>query len=746
MSQPQSPHPSGSIGRPHPLARPVRLLTVATLLLSLLAVFTPAVPASAASLVVTSSANSGSGSLREAIDTANSNGQADTITFDGVTNVSITAELVITADGGNALTIDGGDDGVTITGSTSRILLVQAGATLTLDTMTLTGGNGISTVGSANGGALHTASGGTLHLIDTTVTGNTAGAHGGAFYNNGVTTITSSTFSNNTALASSGAIYNQGTLTITNSTFSGNQAGDWGGAMWNNNILSVRYSTFSHNRAASGGGAVYLQASATILASVFANSTNHAGTVNIADCVGGLGFVSQGGNIIESNSCLGTLLGTDTTGDPGLGALADNGGPTMTHALLDGSIAINRGQYGTCLVLVDQRGVVRECTVDNPADSGSYEIGSLDSGPPETTIDSETPSTSPTNSISITFTFSGTDDVEVDYFECSLDSVTFTTCTSPQEYTGLSEGDHTFEVRAVDVNGNTDPTPASYTWTVDTTAPDTTIDSQNPATTPTMSTTMDLTFSSPDADIDYFECSLDSATFTTCTSPQSYNSLSDGEHTFEVRAVDTAGNADATPASYTWVVDTTDPVVNVPDDFEVNNTPGELGAVVNYTVTVTDAESGLEAICTPPSGSFFPFGPTLVECSATDTAGNTGTASFTITVVQGPTFYQACLFGGSLSQVSFIGEFAVTSVHCGRGAPVVLLAGDDYHACMFAGALSQVGTSSPLNCGRGVHVSFAAGTDYYACSYAGTLSQVGTSMPNCSRGTLIGLHSGILPG
>src|SRR5205814_6692363 len=66
-------------------------------------------------------------------------------------------------------------------------------------------------------------------------------------------------------------------------------------------------------------------------------------------------------------------------------------------------------------------------------------------------------------------------------FACQLDASAFALCVSPQSYSGLADGSHTFQVRATDAAGNTDPTPASYTWTVDTTAPDTTITAAPPA-------------------------------------------------------------------------------------------------------------------------------------------------------------------------------------------------------------------------------------------------------------------------
>jgi len=90
---------------------------------------------------------------------------------------------------------------------------------------------------------------------------------------------------------------------------------------------------------------------------------------------------------------------------------------------------------------------------------------------PDTTINSS-PS-NPTNSSSASFTFSGTDagGSGVASFECRLDGGSFGPCSSPQNYSGLADGSHTFQVRAIDGAGNVDPTPASFTWTIDTVAP-----------------------------------------------------------------------------------------------------------------------------------------------------------------------------------------------------------------------------------------------------------------------------------
>jgi Ca2+-binding RTX toxin-like protein len=99
-----------------------------------------------------------------------------------------------------------------------------------------------------------------------------------------------------------------------------------------------------------------------------------------------------------------------------------------------------------------------------------------DTTAPDTTIDSSP--TDPSNSSSASFTFSGTDTggSGVASFECKLDGGSFASCTSPQNYSGLADGSHTFEVRAIDAAGNTDQTPASFTWVIDATAPTVTID------------------------------------------------------------------------------------------------------------------------------------------------------------------------------------------------------------------------------------------------------------------------------
>jgi hypothetical protein len=97
----------------------------------------------------------------------------------------------------------------------------------------------------------------------------------------------------------------------------------------------------------------------------------------------------------------------------------------------------------------------------------------IDTTAPQTTITSGP--TSPTNQTSATFTFTSSD--AGSSFQCRLDGAAFAACTSGQSYTGLAPGSHDFEVRATDPAGNTDGSPAAHSWTIETSAPETTISS-----------------------------------------------------------------------------------------------------------------------------------------------------------------------------------------------------------------------------------------------------------------------------
>src|SRR5439155_206512 len=169
---------------------------------------------------------------------------------------------------------------------------------------------------------------------------------------------------------------------------------------------------------------------------------------------------------------------------------------------------------------------------------------------PVLTIDPATEPSDPTNQTSAAFAF--TANKAGSTFECTLDGAGFSACGTPIAYSALSDGTHRFAVRATDPLGNTG-LPTVWEWTVDTVPPVTTITSEPAAVSASASAS--FAFASSEA-VSSFGCSLDGGAFVACTSPQAYEGLRDGGHTFQVRATDLAGNAEATPAVYSWQVAT----------------------------------------------------------------------------------------------------------------------------------------------------------------------------------------------
>ncbi|MGH3045764.1 MAG: OmpL47-type beta-barrel domain-containing protein [Gaiellaceae bacterium] len=245
----------------------------------------------------------------------------------------------------------------------------------------------------------------------------------------------------------------------------------------------------------------------------------------------------------------------------------------------------------------------------------------VDTAAPQTTIDSSP--ADPTNATGASFDFSASESGSS--FECELDGSGFSACTSPESYSGLADGPHTFRVRATDAAGNTDATPAAFTWTVDTAAPQTTIDS-SPAD-PTYATGASFDFSASEGG-SAFECELDGSGFSACTSPESYAGLGDGSHTFRVRATDAAGNTDPTPDSFTWTVDTAAPQTTI--DSNPADPPSATGAGFDFSASEGGSSfecepdgSGFSACTSPESYSGLADGPHTFKVRATDPAGNT---------------------------------------------------------------------------------------------------------------------------
>ncbi|HEU4906150.1 MAG TPA: Ig-like domain-containing protein, partial [Solirubrobacterales bacterium] len=276
------------------------------------------------------------------------------------------------------------------------------------------------------------------------------------------------------------------------------------------------------------------------------------------------------------------------------------------------------GSHGSAEPLADGAHTFRVRATDAAGNQAVATRGfDLDATEPDTAVDFGPPLL--TDSADAAFEFSGADPggSGVASFECRIDSSApgaWSSCASGIELNGLGEGAHGFEVRAIDEAGNADPTPAIYEWSVDTVAPTTQIDSVPPELTDSADAALAFSGADPGGSgIASFECRVDSTApgaWAPCGSPTALDDLSDGQHSFEVRAIDQAGNTDGSPAGHTWTVDTTPPAVQVtsgPDGLTNNASP-------NFGF---DAEAGAAVVCSIDEGTA-DFGP----CSGTGSHGS----------------------------------------------------------------------------------------------------------------------------
>ncbi len=251
---------------------------------------------------------------------------------------------------------------------------------------------------------------------------------------------------------------------------------------------------------------------------------------------------------------------------------------------------------------------------ENPAIRGFI----VDTQAPETTIDSGPSGL--INNASPSFSFSS-DDVSAS-FECKLDSGAFQACSSPKSYSGLAQGAHSFQVRTTDPAGNVDASPASRAFTVDTVAPETTIDAG-----PT-----DPTGNPPTPSFEFwggtsFECRFDGGAWSPCATPYASPALADGPHQFQVRSVDQAGNTDQSPAGWSFTIDTGPPQTTIgsgPAGPTKNASP-RFGFSSDDTGSSFECrlDSAAWAACSSPASyDSLADGPHTFAARATDTVGN----------------------------------------------------------------------------------------------------------------------------
>jgi len=326
--------------------------------------------------VVTTTADSGAGSLRQAIIDAVS---PETITFNaGLNGGTITLAGTELATS-KSLTIDASalSKGITISGNQASRVLFMGGTNVTLNNLTITGGN---TTG--NGGGIQYTTG-TLTMIDCTVSSCNSSIRGGGIYTTGALILTRSTISNNSATNIGGGICTDTpAVTLTNSTVAGNISANDGGGIFSFGSLNLESSTISGNQGLRGGG-IFGQNSTLQIKNTIIAGNSATNTATDVFLLAGT-TTSQGGNLIGDNNGAATQfpagnpnVNNDIAGivsakiNPLLSLLGNNGGKTQTLRPLPGSPAINAAV--TTALATDQRGYTR--VVGVKADSGSVETG-----------------------------------------------------------------------------------------------------------------------------------------------------------------------------------------------------------------------------------------------------------------------------------------------------------------------------------------------------------------------------------
>jgi len=292
-----------------------------------------AVTTSALITTVTNTNNDGPGSLRVAIELVAPDG--GTIRFaDAIAGQTITLQSPLIVSN-KSLTIEGSaTDGMTLSGGgTTLVLFVAPDGVLVLRNVTVSDG-----FAAQLGGGINNA--GELTLDHVTVAGNKVGGTGDSDGNGG-------------GIFTSGPV-----LSLMNSTVSGNWAEFGGGGIYSPGSASIEliHSTVAFNAAGHGGGGVEPHSSSlSVTSTIIANNTGVAGG---EDCLLGAGPTGMTlMNLFSTASCFTDLA---IVADPMLAPLADNGGPTPTHALLAGSPAIDAVPTPGCFLAdVDQRYVVR---------------------------------------------------------------------------------------------------------------------------------------------------------------------------------------------------------------------------------------------------------------------------------------------------------------------------------------------------------------------------------------------------
>ena len=343
-----------------------------------------AVEISSADALVTNTNNAGGGSLRNAILMAP---PGVAITFaSNVTGTiaNTTGQLLIT----NSLNIQGPSNrSIVISGNLySRVFHIINSSTVNISSLTIANGDttGAGTAGA--GGGILNDSGCVLTLNNCAVLANVSDDNGGGIANNGRFTAYNCTFSRNRASQSGGAIYTYaGPVTLRNCTIVSNTAissSGTGGGILNYSLVAGTSNNISGTIVAGNSAAFH----SDVIGVFTSGGYNLIGKIDYStQIIGGAVGVTTSGLTNNINHDLVGSLASPTNAM--VGALQDNGGPTLTHALKAGSPAIDSGISNG--LLTDQRAAPRPfdfATIANAAGGDGSDIGAFELGSPTLNI------------------------------------------------------------------------------------------------------------------------------------------------------------------------------------------------------------------------------------------------------------------------------------------------------------------------------------------------------------------------
>jgi hypothetical protein len=309
--------------------------------------------------------------------------------------LSLSVNLTIVGSGASVTIIDGG--------LANRVMTINGGVHASVIGLTIQNGAapGCGLPHPGMGGGI--LSYGTLTVSNAIIANNRADFGGGIYSGGGTLAINNSTISGNHSCPSlqpvgyGGGIYSGGTLTINNSTLNDNSvrsggqgAGQGGGILVESGSASLNNITVSNNNADGGDGGILLYSGTASLNNSTVSNNNGwglAGAVTVKNSIVANNrgnckshVTSSGYNLSSDNTCNFHQAGDLNNTNPLLGPLQNNGGPTQTQALLDGSPAIDAGNPGGCtdgsghLLTTDQRGMPRP----DPEDLGGCDMGAYE--------------------------------------------------------------------------------------------------------------------------------------------------------------------------------------------------------------------------------------------------------------------------------------------------------------------------------------------------------------------------------